>query len=281
MEPQKYQQIYSFTGGLQTFTVPFGVFSATIMAVGAIGGKTVYSAPGNRICLPGRGASIQGDFSVAAGEVLTILVGGRGSNAVNKGGGGGGGTFVWRGNGPVSLSNLLLAAGGGGGTGSRVSGTDAPIIQNGASGNAGGNEGREGQGGSGGASLGFSAGGGGGGILGNGTPGKPGEPPGTFPGVSADPGLGGTAIMAGGNGGSGGSGGGAGGFGGGGGGSFYCGGGGGGFSGGGGGSGNVTGGGGGGGSFNGGTNPVNTKGAGNGDGVFIITFLKHSQAYPG
>lgn len=119
MESQKNEMApvtFSFTGGLQTFTVPADVFSVTIKAVGATGGKSLHSKPGKRISLPGRGASIQGDFSVNPGEVLTILVGGKGSNADTKGGGGGGGSFVWRGIGRVSLDNLLVAAGGGGGS---------------------------------------------------------------------------------------------------------------------------------------------------------------------
>ncbi len=49
---------FSFTGGLQTFTVPAGVTTVTITAVGAYGGEL----PPN--FLGGRGASLQGDFAV-------------------------------------------------------------------------------------------------------------------------------------------------------------------------------------------------------------------------
>lgn len=55
-------------GTLQTFTVPTGVTTVTILAIGA-GGGTNQVAEG---VTPGRGASIQGDFSVTAGEKLTI-----------------------------------------------------------------------------------------------------------------------------------------------------------------------------------------------------------------
>lgn len=102
---------FVFTGGLQTFAVPPCVTSLTIRAVGARGGDS--GAQGNF----GRGASIQGDFPVTSGEILTILVGGAGGDSPLTGAGGGGGSFVWRTTAPASLANLLIAAGGGGGGG--------------------------------------------------------------------------------------------------------------------------------------------------------------------
>ncbi len=249
---------FRHTGGLQTFTVPTGVTTVTIRAVGAGGGGLATAAGG-------QGASLQGDFSVTAGEVLTILVGG-----TSAGNGGGGGSFVWRGTGPISLTNVLLAAGGGGGHGAPGFGVggDGLLTMNGGAGGspdggAGGTDGNGGQGG--GSSIsGVVGAGGGGGILTGGTDGR---------GFGGTPGKGGIAISLGAAGGAGGAGnplGNAGGFGGGGGGASG-GGGGGGYSGGGGGS-DVAGGGGGGGSFNGGANQVNTAGVGTGDGQVVISF---------
>ncbi len=249
---------FNYTGALQTFTVPAGVTTVTIRAVGASGGRQ--PPP---LSTGGRGASLQGDFAVTPGEQLTILVGGS-----SAGFGGGGGSFVWRGTGPISLTNVLLAAGGGGGLGAPpVAGGDALLTTDGAAtygSGAGGTAGNGGQGGSAPPSSGVSGGGGGGGILTSGTAGG---------GVSSTPGQGGIAISLGGAGGAGNSVTSAGGFGGGGGGSSVAGGGGGGYSGGGGGeSFRGSGAGGGGGSFNGGANQVNIAGVGIGDGQVVITF---------
>ena len=43
----------------------------------------------------GYGAEIGGDFTLYAGTVLGIVVGGAGGTAPNHGAGGGGGSFVW------------------------------------------------------------------------------------------------------------------------------------------------------------------------------------------
>lgn len=248
-------QTFNFTGGLQSFQVPAGVCSITIQAIGAGGGPA-------GITLARDGASIQGDFAVTPGEILSVLVGGHGKiDPTAASGGGGGGSFVWRGSGFVALtsSSILIAAGGGGGAGAEERGTDASTSTTGNGlpglgpfGGAGGSGGSGGQGGM--APLG-SNGGGGAGINpplgGNGGPGS-----------GADSGLGGTSIQAGAAGGRSGTtlsditGG----FGGGGGSSLGGGGGGGGFSGGGGGSAGagsgLTGGGGGGGTF---INPAATN----------------------
>jgi hypothetical protein len=262
---------FNFTGALQTVRVPSFVNRARILAIGAGGGNSFGQ-------VPGKGASIQGDFPVTPGEILSILVGGRGGNGGSaSGGGGGGGSFVWRGSGFAFLSpaTLLVAAGGGGGAGGGVvnPGVDAQISQNGTSGNPGGAGGMAGSGGVGGTGTNIGGGGAGAGILTNGGDGG---------GFSGSIGHGGTAIAAGGAGGAGESGGfgGNGGFGGGGGGGGTGstggnggGGGAGGFSGGGGGDGLSVGGGGGGGSFNGGINQINTAGVNTGDGVVTITFF--------
>ncbi|MFJ5714003.1 hypothetical protein [Neobacillus sp. NPDC093127] len=253
---------FSFTGAVETITVPVGATVARIQAIGAAGGSAIGSTGG-------RGASLQGDFAVTPGESLAILVGGMGASTPFSlaGAGGGGGSFVWIGAVPADLnsSTLLVAAGGGGGggfngTGSGGNGVDASIadITNtgpGTTGNpVGGPPGSNGNGG------GAGSGGGGAGVFSNG-------------GNAVNGGSGGQAIDAGGAGGTGFVGAGNGGFGGGGGAGNGPGGGGGGggYSGGGGGGGNS--GGGGGGSRNNGTNQVNAAGVGTDGGVVIITFM--------
>ncbi|MGG1664091.1 hypothetical protein [Brevibacillus sp. NRS-1366] len=80
-------QTFSYTGGLQSFTVPPCVASLTIRAIGARGGSS--TGPGGESA--GRGTAIQGDFPVTPGEELNILVGGAGTDSLF----GGGGSFIW------------------------------------------------------------------------------------------------------------------------------------------------------------------------------------------
>jgi hypothetical protein len=104
---------FDFTGMVQTFTVPMtGAYQ--ILAFGAQGGSGGATGAGG-----GLGAEIGGDFSLTAGEMLGIYVGGAGSSynlgggagsSYNLGGGGGGGSFVI---GP-SNAKLVIAGGGGG-----------------------------------------------------------------------------------------------------------------------------------------------------------------------
>ncbi len=242
--PAPAPQTFSYTGKLQTYTVPAGVTAITIQATGASG--------------EGHGAVIQGDFAVTANEQLTILVGGKGGKGAGSAnpGGGGGGSFAWSGTGIVSTSNLLVAAGGGAGPGCDGP-EDAAVVVTAGSATDGG---------AGGASLDTTAGGGGGaGLTGNGGQGA-GSP-------NGGGGGGGQAIAAGGAGGAGGVGD-ASRFGGvGGGGGFGGGGGGGGYSGGAGGDCNQSSTGAAGGtSFNGGTNQKNTVSQASGDGQVILTF---------
>jgi len=101
-------QTLSYTGSLQTFTVPAGVTSLTIITKGAQGGDQTVN-PGTT---GGTGAIMSGNFTVTPGQVLSVMVGGQGVTAQYVGGGGGG-SFVWTSVG----STLLSAAGGGGGAG--------------------------------------------------------------------------------------------------------------------------------------------------------------------
>ncbi len=273
-------QTFGALGAIATFTVPSCVYSMTVLAKGAQGGNAAPDGVG------GRGASIQGTFSVVPGEVYKVLAGGQGVSSTSGqfGAGGGGGSFVWN----NATSGLLIAAGGGGGSafqGSGGSGSGSGY-NNGGYGSAtitptapptsgsGGSGGTAGSGGNGGA--GFTptfnmpgAGGGAGWVSDGGNGGN---------GSSATGGIGGKRPLNGGNAGAAGSGFGKdGGFGGGGGGAGIGGGGGGGYNGGGGGTGlsqptGIVSAGGGGGSYNGGTAQVNNANAQTGDGQVIISW---------
>jgi PEP-CTERM motif len=148
---------FTYTGNLVTFTVPT-TDTYQILAFGAQGGNGAFAS---FVGVGGRGAEIGGDFSLTAGEILEIAVGGVGSDIT--GFGGGGGSFV------VGPGNTpLVIAGGGGGGGAVVGGPALPggggltgpdggagVIFNGVpNGGTGGNGGGDGI---------FSRGGGGGG----------------------------------------------------------------------------------------------------------------------
>ncbi len=249
-------QTFSYTGSLQTFTIPTCVSSIIITAKGAAGGDGGY--------LAGLGASMTGTFAVTTGHVLNILVGQQGGNGGNCNGGGGGGSFVVN----NTTSTLLIAAGGGGGAGLYINDAPAGVkngttSQNGNTGWYGNNNnqtaGTGGAGGNGGGTPSQNpSGGGGGGYLTNGANGN---------------GGGGKSYLNGGAGGTAGTGGVAyGGYGGGGGGecNWDGGGGGGGYSGGGG--GYYYGAGGGGGSYNTGTSQFNVSGTQSGNGQVVISW---------
>ena len=121
--------LFAYTGGAQTYTVPAGVVSLLIDAVGGQGGGTSGNGPSGS---SGRGGRVQAVLSVTPGEVLTITVGGQGGTRATSGGstpagynggglgwnasgGGGGATDIRRGG--TALANRILVAGGGGGQG--------------------------------------------------------------------------------------------------------------------------------------------------------------------
>jgi len=93
---------FTVVNGIQKWTVPSsGTYR--IKAIGSVGG----GVSGNF----GYGASIQGDFTLAQGEVLLILVGQQGiSGGGSYAQGGGGGSFV------TKSDNTILVIGGGGGS---------------------------------------------------------------------------------------------------------------------------------------------------------------------
>jgi len=133
-------EIFSYTGSVQTFTSPSGVTSIQIEAWGAEGGGrelSVNSASG----LGGKGGYSSGTLSVTPNQDLYVYVGGHGSSSTNgfaaggwngggsgyasssgePGNGGGGATDVRTVNGSwddaTSLASRVIVAGGGGGGG--------------------------------------------------------------------------------------------------------------------------------------------------------------------
>ncbi len=95
-----------------TWTVPSGVSSLNVTALGGSGGGGSYGG------YAGLGAKISGTLAVTPGERLTILAGSRGQDAgKNCGGSCGGGGWGWHQGGfGGSGNNEIVAAGGGGST---------------------------------------------------------------------------------------------------------------------------------------------------------------------
>lgn len=251
---------YSFTGGMQTWTVPSDVTMVSFTAYGAQGSNG--NAGGG-----GLGAIIQGTFTVTPGDTYDILVGEQSQITYGTQGhsgnstGGGGGTFV------ALNGTPIIIAGGGGGGGALSGGVDASLTEDGLDGVGSG---------------GASGGTGGNGGLGDGGNNAGRSGAGFYSDGGVPPGDGGVycnacsssrsfSFLNGGTGGPQGPHHGSGGYGGGGCGGNYGGGGGGGFSGGGGGSSNGYGGGGGG-SYNAGTNTSASLGN-SGNGSLVIVTL--------
>ena len=169
------------TPGAFLFGVP-ATGTYDILAIGAGGGSVSARLPsGNESAAGGRGASVEGTFALSGGEVLSIVVGGRGSNGTNNAGSsgsGGGGSFVVIASGqPDYPGNTPLVIAGGGGSGVvglnpyRISGVSG--TQNGGDATGLGGNGTGGTGGSAITEQGFddfpgSGGGGGGGLRTNG-----------------------------------------------------------------------------------------------------------------
>ena len=179
---------FSYTGGLQTFTVPSDG-SYYIVAAGARGGST-------EIAHGGIAGEAIGTFALHTGSVLDVLVGGAGANGGStSGGGGGGGSFV------VFSGSALVIGGGGGGSGrgsastGGIGGTTNTTEQTGGAGGSAANGG--------------GGGGGGGGFATNGGTGAGGDlggrfgPSFVFGGIPTAGGEGGTPASVGGGGGGG------------------------------------------------------------------------------
>lgn len=155
--------IFSYSGGLQYYTVPTtGLYDIT--AFGAQGGAHCCEFSGAAPALGGSGAEIGGDVALTAGQTLTILVGGAGAGSA-AGGGGGGGSYV------VFANDTPLVIAGGGGGGSVYPGGNGLIGNSGDGGGGAGGGGAGGGGGGGfsgsGADGGYVGGGGGGGFPGS------------------------------------------------------------------------------------------------------------------
>jgi hypothetical protein len=162
---------FTYTGKLVTFTVP-ETGSYQILAFGAQGGSASFSDElGNFVGAGGRGAGIGGNFSLTAGEILQVAVGGAGSDGQGFASAGGGGSFVV---GPGNTPLVIAGGGGGGATfvagplrgGGGLTGPDGGGVGGGTNGNGGAGAGAGGGGGGGGffsaGGTGFAGGGGGG-----------------------------------------------------------------------------------------------------------------------
>ncbi len=125
---------YSFTGIVQTYTVPCGVTTITVDARGAEGGDAIGNGVGwsnGPINLSGGdGGRVTAVITVTPGEVLNIYVGAKPTSSVggfngggNTGGSCGGTEVIWAAGGGASdirrlgtgLVNRIVVAGGGGG----------------------------------------------------------------------------------------------------------------------------------------------------------------------
>jgi hypothetical protein len=146
-------QTFNYTGGEQTFTVPAGVTSVEVTAVGGHGGSATASG--------GAAAQVTGKLSVTPGETLYVEVGGNGQNGSPNGGGLAGGGFNGgapggaggggasdvrtspRSNGLSPDDRLIVAAGGGGSgqSGSCLGGAGGAAEQEGEKGDGCGNNG--------------------------------------------------------------------------------------------------------------------------------------------
>lgn len=115
---------YNFTGSVMTYTVPLGITSCSVTAIGAKGGNANSSGNG------GGGGRVTCVLATTPGQVLRITVGGAGNNFTGSGliaggyngggngnqfGGGGGGASDIRLAGGTLADRVVVAAGGGGG----------------------------------------------------------------------------------------------------------------------------------------------------------------------
>jgi hypothetical protein len=100
--------VFSSTGSEQPFTVPAGVTSIHVVAIGAPGG-----ASGSYV--GGLGAQATADLAVTPGEGLDVEVGAKGGDGGTYGAGGAGGFNGGGGGGPGEEGIPQLSGGGGGG----------------------------------------------------------------------------------------------------------------------------------------------------------------------
>lgn len=121
--PQTVAETFPSTGVEQSFTVPAGVTSVRVRAVGAAGETAFADSPFQSGAPGGVGAVVAGSLPVTGGEVLYVEVAANGFNGMGfggPGGGSGGGASDVRtlaSASPGTLESRLLVAGGGGGGG--------------------------------------------------------------------------------------------------------------------------------------------------------------------
>jgi hypothetical protein len=159
---------FGYTGAPTTFTVPVGVEKIQVIAVGGCGGGFVsYNNEGDIVFSieGGRGGMVTSNFTVSAGTILDINIGGGGTlfgagNYIGGGGYNGGGGGIDPGGGGGGMTTIFkngikqIIAGGGGGGGFYGAGGDG--CENGTSsggngqGNGGGQGGSDSNGGAGG-----------------------------------------------------------------------------------------------------------------------------------
>ena len=119
MSNMGYAQVtFSYTGSVETWTVPAGVTSIIVTAQGAIGGlnSDEITYPDR----PGYGARVRATMAVTPGQVLSIYVGGQGSDGNTLAGGSGG--YNGGGAGGYNGAGSIAGGGGGGATDIRLGG---------------------------------------------------------------------------------------------------------------------------------------------------------------
>lgn len=124
-------EIFSYTGNMQTWTVPAGVTSITVDARGSKGGDCIYNQPGVKPDdLGGSGGRVIATYPVTPGQVLNIFVGGIPYNGGGTGAGsiaqahGGGASDIRIGG--TALTDRVIVAGGGGGGGNNCTPNPEP-----------------------------------------------------------------------------------------------------------------------------------------------------------
>jgi hypothetical protein len=117
---------FTFTGAMQTYTVPADVTELFIEANGAQGGSGASGGNASTGGAGGLGSKTTGTLTVTPGQVLNIFVGGQGATPTGgfNGGGNGGSTNAGGGGGASDIriggtaaANRIMVAGGGGGGG--------------------------------------------------------------------------------------------------------------------------------------------------------------------
>lgn len=110
---------YEYTGDVQTYVVPNGVYSLQVELYGASGGWNDYSGVRYDKYLPGKGGKVSANLQVEPGQTLYIYVGEKGGDASS----GVGGSPGFNGGGAGNTSSTYSGGGGGGASDIRLNGT--------------------------------------------------------------------------------------------------------------------------------------------------------------